>query len=99
MTAILVPARVRPRADATAWLEAAFLATGLGAIVVVRWAATRAGLDALGVGLAFGLALGTLVGAAGIGGGIRRAALRGTAGSSLVPAIIGSAFGLALVGV
>jgi len=40
-----------------AWRDAALLAAGIAAITVTRWAATRAGLDALGVGAVFGLAL------------------------------------------
>jgi membrane protease YdiL (CAAX protease family) len=40
-----------------AWRDAALLTAGIAAITVTRWAATRAGLDALGVGAVFGLAL------------------------------------------
>lgn len=40
-----------------AWTPAALLLLGLSAVVVARWTGTRAGLDPIGLGAAFGLAL------------------------------------------
>jgi membrane protease YdiL (CAAX protease family) len=70
------------------------LLAGLGIAVLARSWATRAGLDALAVGAAFGLALGALalVGAGGAGTG-RRPSHRGV----LVSVGAGAAFGLMLV--
>jgi membrane protease YdiL (CAAX protease family) len=44
-------------AVALRWATPSLLLVGLGAIVMARWAATRAGLDPLAAGAAFGLAL------------------------------------------
>jgi len=57
MSAIPFHARARPRPDDRAWTEAVLVAAGLAAIVAVRLAATRAGLDPVAVGGGFGLAL------------------------------------------
>jgi membrane protease YdiL (CAAX protease family) len=63
MSAILVNARAAPGLDRRAWMEAAILAVGLGSIVGLRLAATRAGLDPIAVGTGFGLGLLALVAA------------------------------------
>jgi membrane protease YdiL (CAAX protease family) len=63
MSAISFHARARPRPNGRAWTEAALVAAGLAAIVAVRLAATRAGLDPVAVGAGFGLALLGLVAA------------------------------------
>lgn len=63
MSAIPFLDRVRPRPYGQAWMEAAFVVAGLGAMVVMRLAATRAGLDPVGIGAVFGLALLSLVAA------------------------------------
>jgi membrane protease YdiL (CAAX protease family) len=55
MTAISIPGSARPRvAVHPGWLQAALLVVGLGAIVIARAAAYRAGLDPLALGAAFG---------------------------------------------
>lgn len=71
-----------------AWLQAALLVSGLFALVVARWAATRAGVDALVVGAAFGSCLAAL--AIVPGGRLRW-------GRGIRTATLGLAFGLALV--
>ncbi len=57
MTASLTLARVRDRAARRPAVEATLLVAGLGGITLARLDATRAGLDALAVGAAFGAAL------------------------------------------
>src|SRR5438093_902863 len=57
MTAISAPFRHATRSSLDAWRNAALVSAGLAAVTVARWAATRAGLDALAVGAVFGLAL------------------------------------------
>ena len=42
---------------ARAWTPTALLLLGLSAVVLARWAGTRSGLDPIGLGAAFGLAL------------------------------------------
>lgn len=95
MTAITASIRMRPTAGRTAWIEGAFLATGLVAIVVARWAATRAGFDALGIGAGFGLVLGLLVTAGGFREGVHRRSIR----QGIRPLLVGALFGSALVAV
>ena len=88
------------------WLPAAALLFGLAVIVGVRWWAARAGLDALAVGLAFGVAL---AGLAIVGRSSARASPAATAARAsrraaaiavglISPVAIGITFGLALVG-
>jgi membrane protease YdiL (CAAX protease family) len=60
MTAAAAPIRVRAPAVAAGWVVPAGLLLALGAIVGLRWWATRAGLDPLAIGAAFGLALGAV---------------------------------------
>lgn len=90
MTAIQLPARARPRpADWHALLQASLVVLGLVTIIGARAAATRAGVDPLAVGAAFGAGL-LLMAAA--GGPTRPRARR------LVPALAaGALVGLALV--
>lgn len=86
------------RAGPRPWLPAGALVLGLAAIVGGRWWATRSGLDALGVGLAFGIALAGLavVRRGWLGRGARRAAIDIPA---MWPSVaVGIGFGLALVG-
>jgi membrane protease YdiL (CAAX protease family) len=75
------------------WLVPVALLTGLAAIVAARWSATRAGLDPLATGAAFGLALGALALVAGGRGAAYRASRRAFAVG------IGMGFGLALVAI
>jgi membrane protease YdiL (CAAX protease family) len=66
MTAISIPGVARPRAAVRAgWLQAALLVVGLGAIVIARAAAYRAGLDPLALGAAFGTGVFLLAAAGG----------------------------------
>jgi len=66
MTAISIPGSAGPRPAARpGWLHASLLVVGLGAIVIARVAATRAGLDPLAIGAVFGAALFLLVAAGG----------------------------------
>jgi membrane protease YdiL (CAAX protease family) len=66
MTAFSIPGLVRPQAAVRpGWLQAALLVAGLGAIVIARAAAYRAGLDPLALGAAFGLGLFLLAAAGG----------------------------------
>jgi membrane protease YdiL (CAAX protease family) len=60
MTAAAAPIGVRAPAVAVRWLAPAGLLLALGTIVGLRWWATRAGLDPLVIGAAFGLALGSV---------------------------------------
>ncbi len=57
MIAIANAPLVRQAPARRAWVEAGLVTAGLGAMVAARLAATRAGLDPLVVGAAFGLAL------------------------------------------
>ena len=101
MTANSAPiARVAPgsRRDVPAWRQAALVAAGLAAIVAARLAATRAGLDPIAVGAAFGAALLLLaapgfVGLQIVAGRVAAARL----GELSRAVIIGSVVGLALV--
>jgi len=61
MSGVAVPAAARLRPARVAWAEAALVTVGLAAAVGARLAATRAGLDPVFVGAAFGLALLALV--------------------------------------
>jgi membrane protease YdiL (CAAX protease family) len=83
-----LPGAMRP------WLPAAAPLVGLVAIVAVRVWATRSGVDALGVGLAFGIALVALALAG--RGSVQHAAVDEVPMLPSVTAGIG--FGLALVG-
>ena len=66
MTAFSIPGLVRPQAAVRpGWLQAALLVAGLGAIVIARAAAYRAGLDPLALGAAFGSGLFLLAAAGG----------------------------------
>jgi membrane protease YdiL (CAAX protease family) len=73
----------------SAWAEVGLVLMALGAAVVVRLAATRAGIDTVGVGAGFGLALLAVVLARGGRFGIGPRPWR--------QAVAGTAFGLALV--
>ena len=92
-------ARARPApARMGSWLGSGAVLAALAAFVAVRALATRAGLDALAIGAAFGLALSAtwvLGGARPAIDGLRRPAWRGAA----FVAAVGLAFGLALVAV
>ena len=90
MTILTAATRPTPRPAQRAWLEIGLIVVGLGAVVVARAAATRAGFDALAVGAGFGAALLGLSVASGsrIELGERRAA----------GALVGVGAGLALVG-
>jgi membrane protease YdiL (CAAX protease family) len=99
MTALSAPLS-RPTSDPLgAWRDVALLTAGIAAITVARWGATRAGLDALGVGAVFGLAL-LLLAASGLGA---RSSTRGMTSSNLRhvsrAAAIGAVFGLALAAI
>jgi membrane protease YdiL (CAAX protease family) len=84
-------ARPRVAALRNPWLEPVLLLAGLAALVLVRAWATRAGLDALVVGAAFGIALAAM-------------AVRGSRGLRLPGSVnvrslaVGLVFGLVLVG-
>lgn len=99
MTALTIPLSRPIGAPAGEWREAALVTAGLAAITVARWGATRAGLDALAVGAAFGLALLLLLAA-----GYRVSALaRGSSNIdprvSVRTVLIGALAGLALAGI
>ena len=72
-----------------AWAEAALLVAALGGLVATRLTATRAGLDPLAVGAAFGIALTLVVAIGGSRPRLGREAVK--------PAMVGGAFGLILV--
>lgn len=91
MTALSAASCLWPRPGARPWAEAAFVMVALGAVVVARLAATRAGLDPIVVGAGFGLALLSLAVAA--GGRFRMRAVQRT------HALAGVAFGLILVAI
>ena len=96
MTAIPAPFRATARDAVNAWGTAALLTAGLAAITLVRWAATRAGLDALAVGAAFGLAL-LLLAASALGAPPLRGLVSGPGLRRLSRAVvIGALVGLAL---
>jgi len=57
VSALSVAARPSSRPDLRGWAEIALVVGGLGAIVLARLAATRAGLDGLLVGAGFGAGL------------------------------------------
>jgi membrane protease YdiL (CAAX protease family) len=61
MTAISAPVSRATGDSGVAWRQAGLLVAGLAAITAARWAATRAGLDPLAIGAAFGLGLLLLV--------------------------------------
>jgi membrane protease YdiL (CAAX protease family) len=86
MTAATAPIGVRAPAVAARWVVPAGLILALGAIVGLRWWATRAGLDPLAIGAAFGLALGSVA--------LARAARPGLPAARSV--VIGVAVGLGL---
>jgi membrane protease YdiL (CAAX protease family) len=92
MTASTVVALRQPAA-LRAWLPAFALVGGLGVIVAARWWATRAGLDPLAVGAAFGVGLLAL---AAVGGWSRTTGRDGAA--SPRPAASGRAAATALAG-
>ena len=100
-----IPIAARRLAGAR-WLVPVALLAGLAAIVAGRWWATRAGLDPLAVGAAFGLALGGLA----LAGGARRrpqlppgpasrAVATARAAATVRATAIGAGFGLALVAI
>lgn len=99
MTALQIPLVAVPsRALARLLLPVALLA-GLAAIVVVRWWATRAGIDPLAVGALFGVALaGLAIGRFAIGTYATRWG-RVPVARSIVAAGLGITFGLVLVAV
>lgn len=94
-----VPARALAGGRGRAWLASTALLAALAAIVGARWWATRAGLDPLGVGLAFGLSLCAVGVAARRSPGLRPRTWAGPVdGPRLGIAIaIGTVAGLALV--
>lgn len=85
-----IPARARPRLEG--WRAPVVLLAGLAGIVAARWWATRAGLDPLAIGAAFGAALAVL--AVTRPGSPLPRARRGRAGAA---AGLGIVFGLVLV--
>ena len=86
MTAITIPGHSQPRpADRQDWRQALLLVLGLAAIVSARAAATRAGLEPLAVGAAFGAGL-LLVAAA---GGATRPKARRLARALVLGALVG----------
>jgi membrane protease YdiL (CAAX protease family) len=94
MTAIA--ARVpSPAAESVgrAWIDSARMLCGLAAIVAIRFVATRAGMDSLAVGLAFGTGLALL---AGLGGARTGRAL---VFRTVRAAVAGALIGVVLVGV
>lgn len=99
MTATAAPIIARAPLKLARWLAPAGLLVALGVVIGLRWWATRAGLDPLVVGAAFGLALGT-VAVTRVPRADRRAA---AAALSRVPAAraiaIGIGFGLALAAI
>lgn len=97
MTASAVASR-RRHDVAAAWLAPIALVGGLGMVVAARWWATRAGLDPLAVGAAFGIALLVLV----VLAPSRRVAMRAdrhTVRGFTVALIVGFGVGLALIAV
>jgi membrane protease YdiL (CAAX protease family) len=98
MTAASLPAARGAQNGLGRWLAPAVLLGGLAAVVGARWWATLAGLDALVVGAAFGLALAVLAIAR-----RRRASIARPPWTVVrrapADAAIGAAFGLALVAV
>ena len=98
MTALAAPLS-RPTSDSLgAWRGSALLVAGLAAITVARWAATRAGLDALGVGAVFGLAL-LLLAAAGLGAATTRGMPSFNLRRLSRAVAVGAAVGLALAAI
>jgi membrane protease YdiL (CAAX protease family) len=86
MTAISIPGGTGPRAAGRpGWLEAALLVVGLGAIVIARTAAYRAGLDPLALGAAFGAGVFLLAAA----GGAKLPQIRRLASASAAGAVVG----------
>ena len=85
---------VRPAAAASlgAWVAPALLLAGLGIVVLARAWATRAGVDPLVAGAAFGVALAALALAARKWRGVRAA-------SAVRQLGIGLAFGIVLIGI
>lgn len=89
-------ALARSRPANRARVEAALVMTGLGAIVLARAAATRAGVEPVTVGAAFGLALLALALAGGIGARVGGVAAR--VGQHMVlPMVIGASVGFGFV--
>jgi membrane protease YdiL (CAAX protease family) len=89
MTAAAAPIGVRAPAAAARWLVPAGLLVALGAIVGLRWWATRAGLGPLAIGTAFGLALGSVA--------LARAARPGLPAARSVAIGVAVGLGLALI--
>jgi membrane protease YdiL (CAAX protease family) len=97
-------ARARRPIEATAWLAPLSIVAGLGGIVALRWLATRAGMDPLLAGSAFGAALLGLAVLAGVASGAGRLALPrmpalSTARKQGLAIAVGGAFGLGLIGI
>jgi membrane protease YdiL (CAAX protease family) len=91
MIAVRTPALPRPHpADGPAWLQAALLAGGLGALVWARAEGAGHGLDQLTVGAAFVSGLLLLAVVAGVARPSRRSIAR--------PVAVGAVVGLAIVG-
>ena len=96
MTATIAPGFARPRRANSARVEAALVTTGLGAVVLARAAATRAGLEPVIVGAAFGIALVGLAIAGGIGA--RGGGIGARVGARMLRAlVVGAIVGLGFV--
>jgi membrane protease YdiL (CAAX protease family) len=93
-----------PIVAARPWLASVALFAGLGVIVGARWAATRAGLDPLVVGVVFGVGLVALfvVGRRGLTVGVRRSSWtsgRWALVAVVPPLVVGAVAGIALVAI
>jgi membrane protease YdiL (CAAX protease family) len=99
MTALTTPSSRPIGAPAGEWREAALVTAGLAAVTAARWGATRAGLDALAVGAAFGLALLLLVAAGDGVSALTRRATKGDARELARTVLIGALAGLVLAGI
>jgi membrane protease YdiL (CAAX protease family) len=89
MTAAAAPIGIRAPVVAARWLVPAALLLALGTIVGLRWWATRAGLNPLAVGAAFGLALGSVA--------VARAARPGLPAARSIAIGVAVGLGLALI--
>jgi membrane protease YdiL (CAAX protease family) len=97
---------LRPPDSLRAWLPAIVIVGGLGVVVAARWWASRAGLDPLAVGAAFGVALLALAAAGGWSRATNRQSLatpRAAATPRTAPTLraagLGLVVGLALIAI